>query len=296
MSSKKGRKIGKKHSKNRQQGQSSTSLFKQSRILISLFFLTLVTFFVYRGALDNDFVDWDDFTYVINNDLVRSVQDMEPQSSVQTNRTSPRPYNTTVGELFRRSVSSNYHPLTVLTMRWNNNVCQDCTYGISARPFILWNIILHIFNTLLVFFLVMQLSRNHLLASLAIAAIFALHPMHVESVAWVSERKDVLYSFFFISGLLSYLHFLKNKQNLWWIVTFALFILSCLSKGMAVVFPLVMLLLHWYTQTEGHSFKSLFKSLETNCVVACITIFHRIVNFWYARIQYSKWEITSSVY
>src|SRR5207247_2389225 len=75
---------------------------------------------------------------------------------------------------------------------------------------------------------------------------FGIHPMHVESVAWVSERKDLMYSFFFLAGLITYLRYNETKKNSWYAFTFLLFILSCLSKVMAIVFPFILLLLDYF--------------------------------------------------
>jgi hypothetical protein len=187
--------------------------------------ICLLTYIAYQPALDNDFVDWDDNTYVIDNPMVR-------------NKKVP------VSEIFKQPVSLNYHPITMLTMRWNNNECKDCIHGISAKPFISWNLIFHLLNTVLVFFLTYRLSLKNLFVGGFSAIVFALHPMHVESVAWVSERKDVLYVFFFLAGLLSFDKYLDGKYSSkpvsdykWLGITLLLFILSCLSKAMAVVFP-----------------------------------------------------------
>ena len=188
--------------------------------MIALVAIIVLTAIAYQPALDNDFVDWDDTTYVINNDLVR-----------QKNTT------TSTADVFKTPVSLNYHPLTILTMRWNNNKCLDCKHGISARPFILWNIILHIVNALLVFVLTYFISKKNWFVAGFSAAVFALHPMHVESVAWVSERKDVLYVMFFLMGLLTYYRYLNQlfdeakKPDFKWLgATFVFFLLACLSK------------------------------------------------------------------
>lgn len=226
-------------------------------LAIAAVFLGIITFFAYYGALDNDFVDWDDFAYVIDNNLVRSEVDMNNITRLKQATTSiapaPSPYTTTTKDVFKTVVSLNYHPLTVLTMRWNNNACPDCVQGISAEPFIRGNILLHILNTILTLLIVYWLSKSNLLASILVALVFAIHPMHVESVAWVSERKDVLYTFFFLAGLLSYTQYLDKKGSKWLILAFGLFILSCLSKAMAVVFPLAMLLVYfWHNKQENN--------------------------------------------
>ena len=212
------------------QGRGNSSAIFITAIIVTL----LLTLTAYRRALDNEFVDWDDFTYVVNNNLVRSQAD------------------TVLGNIFSTPVSSNYHPLTILSLRLNNNSCQACPYGISPAPFIRWNIIIHLLNTFLVFLLIYRLSGKKVFVSFFVAAVFGVHPLHVESVAWISERKDVLYSFFFISGLLSYLAFKNKTRNrvLFYLLTFILFVFSCLSKAVAVVFPLVLLLIDFWTEPQ----------------------------------------------
>jgi Flp pilus assembly protein TadD len=79
-----------------------------------------------------------------------------------------------------------------------------------------------------------------------VGLLFGIHPMHVQSVAWVSERKDVLYTFFFLAGLIAYWHYLVRRAWPLLALTFVLFLLSCLAKGMAVAFPLVMVLLDYW--------------------------------------------------
>ncbi|MFI5164428.1 MAG: tetratricopeptide repeat protein, partial [Bacteroidia bacterium] len=80
---------------------------------------------------------------------------------------------------------------------------------------------------------------------------FGIHPMHVESVSWVSERKDVLYVFFFFAGLIAYLYYHKSKKIVWYLCTLVLFILSCLSKAMAVVFPIILLLIDYLIKIKS---------------------------------------------
>jgi protein O-mannosyl-transferase len=210
---------------------------KQKTYLLpgTVILLLVLVYFTYSKSFDNEFVDWDDFAYVVNNDLVRN------------------PGGTYLRDLFTTPVSSNYHPLTILSMRINNNVCNSCPNGISATPFIRGNVILHMLNSLLVFILVYLLSNRSILVSFLVAVIFGVHPMHVESVAWISERKDVLYTFFFLSGLIAYFKYKKNDGGkiIWLIFSFLLFILSCLSKATAVVFPVVLILINfWIYHTE----------------------------------------------
>lgn len=218
--------------------------------------LAALTYWTYSGALDNEFVDWDDYKYVVENDLVRSGGDIlmttELMGRQQGFSDQVRPHTTTMGDVWKRAVALNYHPLTVWSLRAQNNACADCTLGISARPFIRGNIFLHLLNSILVLLLIYCLSKKNLWASISVALIFALHPMHVESVAWVSERKDVLYTFFFLLGLLGYWRYLQDQGVRWWWWALACFVLACLSKAMAVVFPVVALLLYlWEHPSKG---------------------------------------------
>lgn len=212
--------------------------------------IAILTLIAYQPAFDNDFVDWDDNVYVIDNQMVR-------------NEKVP------VSDIFKQPVSLNYHPITMLTMRWNNNECKSCVHGISARPFITWNIILHLLNAVLVFFLCFRLSKSNWFVGAFSAAVFALHPMHVESVAWVSERKDVLYVFFFLAGLLAYDRYLDGKYSeagktdiKWLGIALTAFILACLSKAMAVVFPLVLILMDFWRNPGEKPLNSLKQAFQ----------------------------------
>jgi protein O-mannosyl-transferase len=218
--------------------------FSLSVLVLSI--LVLVTFW---KSFSNAFVDLDDYTYVVDNNLVRNTSE------------------TTIKDVFSKPGSLNYHPLTILSLRLNINKCPDCIDGISPAPFIKWNVIIHLLNTILVLLLIYQITEKNLFVSFFVAAIFGVHPMHVESVVWISERKDVLYSFFFLSGLLAYLKYLNARDKLsqkwiWLGVTFMLFIMSCLSKAMAVVFPLVLILLKFRTQniTDSKTVKESVKA------------------------------------
>ena len=200
--------------------------------------LVVLTVIAYQPSFDNDFVDWDDHTYVIENELVR-------------NEKLP------LSEVFKRPISLNYHPLTIWSMRAQNNKCEKCSEKISARPFIVGNVVIHILNVLLVFGLVYYLSGQAWVLAVLLALWFGVHPMHVESVAWVSERKDVLYSFFFLAAMATYLRYLHNAGLIWLGLTLALFILACLSKAMAVVLPVVMVLLAFWAHQDTNAGASL---------------------------------------
>jgi protein O-mannosyl-transferase len=185
-------------------------------LLGSLLVVLAVTFAAYTGVFSHEFLGWDDPEYVVKNSLVLE-----------------RDY----GALVRTIISSNYHPLTMLSLAAN------AAPPLSPRPFLVTNVLLHTLNTGLVFWLVLLLSGRRLFAAFWSALFFGIHPMHVESVAWISERKDLLYTAFFLGAAIAYWRYLDARRWPWLGITFLMFALSCFSKGMAVVFPLVMVLL-----------------------------------------------------
>jgi len=171
---------------------------------------------------EKEFTNWDDLGYVVNQPLVKT-----------TNLDSLK-------LLFEPStqVMLNYHPLTMLTLAYNYSNAE-----LDIQPYFKTNLFLHLLNTILVFFLLFKWSKNSLYIAGFGALFFGIHPMHVESVAWISERKDVLYTFFFLLSLLSYVRYIEKQKILWLLLAFVLFVASCLSKAMAVPLPLVFFLL-----------------------------------------------------
>ncbi len=187
--------------------------------LLALAGAVVITIAAFAGVLRHGFVSLDDATYVTQNPLVQEHR---------------------WGALLTSVVNNSYHPLTMLSLALN------ASRPLTAGPFLATNVLLHAIDTALVFWLAFLLSRRRVLAAFAAALLFGIHPMHVESVAWVSSRKDVLYALFFLGGLITYWRYLEKRSWPWLAATFALFVLSCLSKGMAVVFPLVLVLLDYW--------------------------------------------------
>lgn len=198
--------------------------------------LFISVFIAFSGGFDNKFVDWDDTAYVTENKMV-----LKPEGNW--------------GKAWNTHIAANYHPLTMLSLMINSSI-----FGTqSARSFIIVNTLIHFLNVFLVFWFVLLLLKKKdeieiptagkpLFIAFFTALIFAIHPLKVESVIWVSERKDVLYGFFFLLGCISYLKYLgSNLKYKYLIYSFLLLILSCLSKGQAVVLPIVFILLdYWY--------------------------------------------------
>ncbi|MGB3947050.1 MAG: tetratricopeptide repeat protein [Bacteroidia bacterium] len=196
---------------------------------IVLALIVVITYIVYLPSLKNGFTNWDDNVYVAENNLIKSTS---THNIVQIFK-------------FESIVSNNYHPLTILSlaMDYAKNGYNPYTYHFT-------NLLFHLFNTALVFWFVFLLTNKRIVAAGFVAFFFALHPMHVESVAWIAERKDVLYVFFLMASLVAYYKYVQatsvNKTILLYSISFVLFYLSILSKAMAVVLPLLLLLVDYY--------------------------------------------------
>lgn len=192
-----------------------------------LILVLIATALTYSSVFDQakEFTNWDDPAYVTEQPLVRSL-DAE-----------------TIRTLFKTEtrIAANYHPLTMLTLAW------DYERGKGAiAPFMQTTLMLHLINTALVFMLIGMLFRGNLVLSVLCTAFFGLHPMHVESVAWVAERKDVLYSAFFLLSLITYIRYMRGGSWLWLTAAFASFVASCYAKPMAVTLPVVLVLFDVY--------------------------------------------------
>jgi protein O-mannosyl-transferase len=201
--------------------------------------LVVAVFIAFSGGFNNEFVNWDDQTYIKLNYLV----------------TKPKGHWM---EAWNSYIALNYAPLTI-----NSLMINSAIFGFeSARSFIITNTLIHLLNVLLVFWFVLLLLKNKseillpktgkpLFVAFVTALLFAIHPMRVESVVWVSERKDVLYSFFFLAACINYLKYLDSeKERKYLIYSFLLFLASCLSKGQAVVLPIVLLLLDYWRERK----------------------------------------------
>ena len=187
---------------------------------LALIGILLITFIVYLPSLGNDFTNWDDDAYVTENPLVA------------------RPH---VVDVLMTPLGGNYHPLTVLSLALNYRIS-----GYQPASYHWLNLLLHLANTGLVFAFVWMLSRRRFWTATATSLFFGIHPMHVESVAWIAERKDVLYTLFYLLGLIAYLRYLERRRWAWFAVCLAAFVLSLASKPAAVVFPLTLLALDYF--------------------------------------------------
>jgi tetratricopeptide (TPR) repeat protein len=191
--------------------------------------LALVTAALYWPITHDGFVDFDDSQYIIGNPHITSGLSW-----------------TNVVWAFKSGEAANWHPLT-----WMSHMIDCDLYGVNPGGHHLTNLLLHVANTLLLFFLLYQMT-GATWRSFFVAAFFAWHPLHVESVAWASERKDTLSTFFWLLTLLAYAQFAKlskvqsPKSRVFYILALFLFALGLMSKPMVVTLPFVLLLLDFW--------------------------------------------------
>ena len=185
--------------------------------------LVAVTWAVFGQTLTHDFVNFDDHVYVYENPLV--VRGLSAE---------------TVIGAFTHTHARNWHPLTTLSHMLD---CQ--LYGLNAGGHHLTNVILHTISVLLLFLVLKQMT-GALWQSAFVAALFAIHPLHVESVAWIAERKDVLSAVFFMLTLAAYFQYTRAPSALRYLLVALLFAFGLMSKSMLVTLPFVLLLLDYW--------------------------------------------------
>lgn len=182
-----------------------------------------------------DFINYDDDAYVSKNEHISTGLKWD-----------------NVVWVFTKAHSSNWHPLTGLSHMLD---CQ--LFGLKPGLHHLVNLLFHIANTLLLF-AVLRRMTGALWRSAFVAAVFAVHPLHVESVAWISERKDVLSTLFWLLTMAAYLRYVKNPKASSYILTLVFFALGLMAKPMLVTLPFTLLLLD-YWPLKRLSVKSLWE-------------------------------------
>ena len=178
---------------------------------------------VYAAVHRYEFVNFDDFPYVAQNDMVAAGLTWRG-----------------VGWAFTTAHSANWHPLT-----WLSHMLDVQLYGMQAGGHHVTSLLLHIANTLLLFGVLYRMT-GAVGRSGFVAALFAVHPLHVESVAWVAERKDVLSTLFWMLTLWTYVSYVRQPQWNRYVLVVVCFALGLMAKPMLVTLPFVLLLLDYW--------------------------------------------------
>lgn len=193
---------------------------------ISVVVLLLIVFACFSPVLQFEFLNWDDDQYVFAN------KRFQPGAA------------RSIGSFFKGYDVGNYHPLTMLSY----NI--DFQTPLLSGPFHRTNLLLHILNTLLVYVLLRYLNLTHCMALLS-AMFFSLHPLRVETVAWISDRKDLLMTVFYLLSLITFIRYTTKSSYTALLLSFLFFAAACLSKATAVTLPLVCMLYLFFYKKEN---------------------------------------------
>ncbi len=187
------------------------------------FLLVLLTLCIYWQTGDHGFCLLDDGEYVADNNVVLKGITAEG-----------------ISWAFSSFHAGNWHPVT-----WLSHMLDVQLFGSNASGHHLVNVLFHAVNAVLVFFLFTRLT-SALWRSFAVALLFAVHPLHVESVAWIAERKDLLSGFFFLLTLAAWERYVRRQSPCRYLCALTLFALGLMSKPMLVTLPFILLLLDWW--------------------------------------------------
>ena len=186
-------------------------------------FLAVSTFAVYSQVQDHEFINYDDDKYVTNNEYVKAGFTRD-----------------SVGWALTTSYNSNWHPMT-----WLSHMLDAQLFGPNSKGHHLTNLLFHIANVLLLFLVLLRMT-GALWQSGFVAALFALHPLNVESVAWVAERKNVLSTFFWLLTMWAYIRYAQKTNLKRYSLVILFFAMGLMSKPMLVTLPFVLLLLDYW--------------------------------------------------
>ncbi|WP_455210487.1 tetratricopeptide repeat protein [Kaarinaea lacus] len=255
--------------------------------IAGFFVLIAATYLAYSGISNQQILAWDDILYILKNEYIRTIS-----------------FKNLVW-MFTDQAISNWHPITWLSYAFNYTI-----WGTDPYSFKFLNVTIHIFNSILVYFLtikVLQLIQHNIgknpksnsnfttlsttelsIASIIVAILFASHPLHVESVSWIAERKDVLSAFFFIAAIIAYLKYKSlPKENNWLLASIILYICSLMSKPMGVTLPVILILLDIYLFRENEkplltkaSIVDLFKDKVTFIILSFLVSIITIITQW----------------
>ena len=205
------------------QNKHSGSLFRVRYEVWAYLFLILAALTIYGQVTTHSFVNFDDDIYITANRYIRNGLTLD-----------------NVIWAFGFTDIAYWHPLT-----WLSHMVDYQLFGLNAGMHHLINLILHISNSLLLFYVLKRITGD-LIKSAFVAALFALHPIQVESVAWAAERKNVLSTFFWMLTTLTYIRYVENPAFNRYFLVLIVFLLGLMAKPMLVTLPFVFVLLDYW--------------------------------------------------
>jgi Flp pilus assembly protein TadD len=197
--------------------------------LLILFSLAVMTFGIYAQVIGHQFIAFDDNRYIEENPMVNRGLTLAGFAWA-----------------FTTFHAANWHPLT-----WIAHMVDSQLFGMNAGGHLLVNALIHVANTLLVFWFLSRMTHARWPSAL-VAALFALHPLHVESVAWAAERKDMLSTFFGLLSLIAYVRYTTSPSPKRYALVAVMLALGLMAKPMLVTWPFVMLLVDYWPLRRFH--------------------------------------------
>ena len=208
----------------------------KNKIAMIYIFLAVVTLLAFWQVNQSDFISFDDGVYITKNSYIQNALTIDG-----------------IIWAFTTNYQGNWHPLT-----WISHMLDIQLFGLNPHWHHLISLLLHITNTLLLFFVLHRMTKAPW-QSAFVAALFALHPLHVESVAWVAERKDVLSTFFWMLTMGAYSYYVEHPGFRRYFFVLLFFVLGLMAKPMLVTLPFVLLLLDYWPLQRFQEIKSDYK-------------------------------------
>jgi tetratricopeptide (TPR) repeat protein len=198
-------------------------MMSNKKIIAAMFCLAALTLLVFWHVMDGDFINLDDYDYVAENNHIQ--EGVTPGA---------------IRWAFTTFHTAYWHPLT-----WMSHMLDIHLFGLNPRWHHLTNLLFHVANSLLLFRVFHRMTRAFW-QSAAVAALFAIHPLHVESVAWVSERKDLLSAFFWLLTMGAYVRYVERPGRWGYGLVLLFLLMGLMSKPMVVTLPFALLLLDYW--------------------------------------------------
>jgi tetratricopeptide (TPR) repeat protein len=242
----------------------STTTFGRNEFLIA-FGLVAVTLAVYAQVMSHPFIFLDDDRYIRGNPIVKQGLTL-----------------TGIAWAFTTFYAANWHPLT-----WLSHMLDCQVFGLNAGGHLLVNALIHAFNTLLLFLFLRRVTGTKWQSAI-VAALFALHPLHVESVAWAAERKDTLSTFFGLLTLMAYARYVEVPSWKRYALVVVALALGLMAKPMLVSWPFVLLLLdywplrrfQWQPVTGNAGFvRALMPLVREKVPLFCLAVASMVITF-----------------
>ena len=219
-----------------------------------LIFLNILTISLYFKTCNYDFINLDDGLYVFNNTHITNGLTLASAKWA-----------------FLTGYAGNWHPITWISLQLDVSI-----FGVNPGAHHLINVLFHCINSSLLYILIKRITKSNI-ASAMIALLFAIHPLHVESVAWISERKDVLSTLFFLITCIKYVQWTEKPSLNLKLQICTYFVLGLMTKSMLVTLPVIFLLLDYWPLNrlpQSHiSFKSIYVITKEKIPYIAISLF-----------------------